>query len=169
MNNIVSLYTSLDGRIGRKTWWLWSIALGVVVFIVSWIIDTVLGVNLVAIDPTQSPAAVAAAANGIVQKSAWVSLAMLIIFGLPFLALMVKRRHDKDNSGLDVKIFYGLELLMLLVQGLGLGFGPVGMAFSAVVGIYGIYLLVVLGFLKGTTGSNQYGPDPLVEGAALPA
>jgi hypothetical protein len=27
----------------------------------------------------------------------------------------------------------------------------------------------VLGFLKGTTGSNQYGPDPLIVGAPAAA
>ena len=27
--------------------------------------------------------------------------------------------------------------------------------------IFAIYLLVVLGFLKGSDGANQYGPDPL--------
>lgn len=27
--------------------------------------------------------------------------------------------------------------------------------------VYAIYLLVVLGFLKGTAGPNNYGPDPL--------
>jgi uncharacterized membrane protein YhaH (DUF805 family) len=32
---------------------------------------------------------------------------------------------------------------------------------SLVVGVFAIYLLVVLGFLRGTVGPNQYGPDPL--------
>jgi uncharacterized membrane protein YhaH (DUF805 family) len=36
-------------------------------------------------------------------------------------------------------------------------------------GLFGLYLLVVLGFLKGTTGSNQYGPDPLIVGATAAA
>jgi len=39
---------------------------------------------------------------------------------------------------------------VLVVSGLGI-----------IVGIYAIYLLVVLGFLKGTSGPNNYGPDPL--------
>jgi uncharacterized membrane protein YhaH (DUF805 family) len=30
-----------------------------------------------------------------------------------------------------------------------------------VVGIFALYLLVVLGFLRGTPGPNQYGPDPV--------
>ena len=31
----------------------------------------------------------------------------------------------------------------------------------ALLGIFGIYLLVQLGFLKGTQGANSYGADPL--------
>ncbi|MNU10754.1 hypothetical protein D3C72_2580940 [compost metagenome] len=33
-------------------------------------------------------------------------------------------------------------------------------------GIFGIYMLVQLGFLKGTPGPNSYGPDPLGYAAA---
>jgi uncharacterized membrane protein YhaH (DUF805 family) len=29
MDNLVSLYTTTDGRIGRQQWWLGAIALGV--------------------------------------------------------------------------------------------------------------------------------------------
>jgi uncharacterized membrane protein YhaH (DUF805 family) len=39
--------------------------------------------------------------------------------------------------------------------------GPITIALGTITGIYGIYLLVVLGFLKGTAGPNNYGPDPL--------
>jgi uncharacterized membrane protein YhaH (DUF805 family) len=35
--------------------------------------------------------------------------------------------------------------------------------------VYSIYMLVVLGFLKGTAGPNQYGPDPLGGTAAATA
>ena len=30
-----------------------------------------------------------------------------------------------------------------------------------IAGVLGIYLLVVMGFLRGTPGPNAYGPDPL--------
>jgi uncharacterized membrane protein YhaH (DUF805 family) len=38
---------------------------------------------------------------------------------------------------------------------------PLLVVLGLVAGILGIYLLVVCGFLKGTAGSNNYGPDPL--------
>ena len=102
---------------------------------------------------------------------------IFLIFLYPSACLSIKRRHDKDNSGLDVWIYFGLTALLLLIQALGL-FMTHDVErrhrhadarrrrcrftiLQIVVGVYAIYLLVVLGFLKGTTGPNQYGPDPL--------
>ena len=51
-------------------------------------------------------------------------------------AVMVKRCHDRDKTGWFIFI-----MLVPLI-------GP-------------IWLLVELGFLRGTTGPNRYGPDPL--------
>ena len=42
--------------------------------------------------------------------------------------------------------------------------GIVGGIIGGIFGIYAIYMLVVLGFLKGTSGPNNYGPDPLQQG-----
>ena len=64
---------------------------------------------------------------------ALVSLLML----WPLLAISIKRFHDRDKSGWWVLI----------------GLIPV---------IGWIWLLIELGFLPGTDGPNQYGPDPLV-------
>lgn len=52
------------------------------------------------------------------------------------LAVNIKRWHDRDKSGWWVLI-----------------------AFIPLIG--GIWALVETGFLEGTQGSNQYGPDPL--------
>ena len=39
--------------------------------------------------------------------------------------------------------------------------GPFDWIFSAALLIVGIWYLIELGFLRGTVGSNEYGPDPL--------
>ena len=52
-----------------------------------------------------------------------------------------KRYHDRDRSG--------WWLLLILIPLLG----P-------------LWLIVVLGFLKGTEGENRFGPDPLQANAA---
>ena len=56
------------------------------------------------------------------------------------LAVTVKRCHDRDHSG--------SFLLIGLIPIVG-----------------AIWLIVDLGFLKGTSGENRFGPDPLTSGA----
>lgn len=186
MGNIVQLYTSLEGRIGRKTWWLASIGLIVAIVIIDFAILPLVGLgvipNMAALQSGDAAAASAAIADTI-HRAQWVGLIIYVIFGLPIVAIGVKRRHDKDNSGMDVMVFYAIAILVNLVQALGIGYTTVdagngvmlpmpSMALNIVsllVGVYAIYLLVVLGFLKGTTGANQYGPDPLLAGAPATA
>lgn len=70
--------------------------------------------------------------EGIGPVSALFSLACF----WPSIAVPAKRLHDRDQSG-------WWQLLGLI---------PI---------IGWIYLLVVLGFLRGTRGPNRFGPDPL--------
>jgi uncharacterized membrane protein YhaH (DUF805 family) len=115
------------------------------------------------------------------RLAAWGSLIVYLILAFPFYALMVKRRHDRNSPGLDVIAFIGLTVLVLVAQALGFGimlvevpFPPPGgplvavpmstpamVALNAALGVFSIYLIVVLGFLRGTAGPNSYGPDPL--------
>lgn len=179
MDNIVRLYTSLDGRISRKTWWLGvlglivaSIVLGLLLGLVGLSMWPSMGAPDVA-DPDALSAALAAGS----RSAAWGGLISFVILAYPSYALSLKRRQDRDNNGLDLKIYYGLTVVMLLVQAVGIGYAPaevpglpgvmvptpslplviVGFA----VGIAALYLLIVMGFLKGTPGPNTYGPDPL--------
>jgi uncharacterized membrane protein YhaH (DUF805 family) len=186
MGNVVQLYTSLEGRIGRKTWWLATIGLVVAILIIEFAILPLVGLsavpNVAAAAGGDAAAASAALADS-VHRAQWVSLIIYVIFGLPIVAIGVKRRHDKDNSGMDMIIFYAIALVLNLVTALGIGYTTMDvgngaaipvpsmplMIVNVLLGIYGIYLLVVLGFLKGTTGSNQYGPDPLIVGAPAAA
>ena len=54
------------------------------------------------------------------------------------LAVGAKRCHDRDRSG-------WFQLIMLI---------PI---------VGGLWLLIELGFLRGTIGENRFGPDPVVE------
>ena len=87
------------------------------------------------------------------------------VAGIVFIAMIVsgvavgiKRLHDRDKSGWWLLAFY---LVPALLDGVGRTMNsPVifGLASLAV----SIWAIVELGFLRGTTGPNQYGPDPLV-------
>lgn len=73
------------------------------------------------------------------------------------IAVGLKRLHDRDMSGWWLLVFY---LLPAVLDGTGRVLG-VPIIFSLAGSAISIWALVVLGFLRGTAGANQYGPDPL--------
>jgi uncharacterized membrane protein YhaH (DUF805 family) len=184
LDNLVELYTRMEGRIARKTFWLGVLGLIIASIIVGFVILPIIGLGLMpdlsGLDPSDMEAFNAAVA-GTMQRSAIGSLVLLAIFAWPTIALSLKRRHDRNSRGYDVYAFYALQFILVLLQVTGLGMStmvvegvaipmPSGLytAVSAIMGILAIYLLVVLGFLKGTTGPNDFGPDPLA-GVAMAA
>jgi uncharacterized membrane protein YhaH (DUF805 family) len=87
-----------------------------------------------------------------------------IIAAIVFIAMTVsgiavglKRLHDRDMSGWWLLVFY---LLPALLDSIGRGLG-IPIIFSVAGAVISVWALVVLGFLRGTAGTNQYGPDPL--------
>ncbi len=128
----MSLFTSFEGRIGRQQWWLGIIALLVVEWIILLVLGVVFGSSMMT---TMDPASPEAAA----QAVGTMSLPMIVVglvFLWPVLALYAKCWHDRGKSGWWTLI----------------GFIPI---------VGWIWLLVELGFLRGTDGPNQYGPDPV--------
>jgi uncharacterized membrane protein YhaH (DUF805 family) len=104
---------------------------------------------------------------GLFFPSPQIPWASFLTFAIPFIlivissvALAIKRLHDRNKSGWRILLFYlapsvfsGIadtseQPMVAVVLGLA----------SLVISIWG---LVELGFLRGTVGPNQYGPDPL--------
>jgi uncharacterized membrane protein YhaH (DUF805 family) len=165
MGNLVSLYTSTEGRIGRGQWWLGAIILVVIVIVVTLIIDAILGISMMPdmaalADPARQGAVMAG-----LQKAGWVSLIVALLAAYPNYALGVKRRHDRDNNGVDLIVFIVLQLVYSLLVPIGMAGNMIYNVIGIIFLVFAIYMLVVLGFLKGTAGPNQYGPDPLGGGA----
>lgn len=138
------LFTSFSGRINRKPYWICTlIILGAILLI------GVVGGFLLA-------------AGGGEGGMGFVILvvAMTIATIYPALAVTVKRLHDRNKSAWWLIPFY---LLPGALDGIGTAIGgeegllPLSLASMAL----GIWALVELGFLKGTQGPNEYGPDPL--------
>jgi uncharacterized membrane protein YhaH (DUF805 family) len=160
MNNIVANFTGFEGRLNRRPWWIGVIILIVVGFILSWILGLIFGTGMmidpaIATDPT--------AMSAYLQKAGWVGLITSIVLAYPYLAITVKRRHDRNNNGYDAMGLIAFSIIWNLLTALGVvsSVSGVGQAVSVIIGIYAIYILVVVGFLKGTAGPNTYGPDPL--------
>jgi uncharacterized membrane protein YhaH (DUF805 family) len=134
------LLNSFDGRISRKTFW---IAMGVVT--VAEIFGHV----------------IAEAVQGD-RLSAIVDLA----FTYPEFAIAVKRGHDRNLPLWLLIVFFGagavLDLLTVLeLTGTDEAPSVLSLFIALPFTVLGIALLVELGFRRGTTGPNQYGPDPL--------
>ena len=158
MDALKALYTTTDGRIARKQWWLGVVGL----IIASIVLSLILGLV------------------GLGGTSGWGQLIAYVILFYPGWCLGIKRRQDRDNNAMDFKILMGASGLLTLVQALGIGvtmtdlgngvMAPMPDMWLSVLlgllGLFGIYMLVQLGFLKGTPGANSYGPDPLGYAAA---
>jgi uncharacterized membrane protein YhaH (DUF805 family) len=140
------LFTSLDGRISRKPYWiglLVMIAAAIVVFIA---LGFVLGVESRAFR----------VAGFVVQ------LALLY----PSIALMAKRLHDRNRPTWWAAIVMVPAILQGLLNAMGVIGDPLNQnaldyLFGLVMFVVGVWFLIELGFLRGTQGANQYGPDPL--------
>lgn len=158
MDDIKILLTTTDGRISRKQWWLGVLVLVVISLVVSIVLGILLGAN-----PT---------------LMAWVAVLINIALIWPSYAIGIKRRHDRASDGMDLKVLIAVSVIINIIQALGIGvsmteIGGVAVPMPAIwlsiinlaFAIFAIYMLVQLGFLKGTTGANAYGLDP-VDGAA---
>jgi uncharacterized membrane protein YhaH (DUF805 family) len=178
MNNLISNYMGFEGRLNRQRWWISAIILAVVIVVISLVILPLVGLGMMPAMPTIDANTTAADIANVIgasrAKAGWVSLVLFIIVLYPSAAIAIKRRHDRNNNGLDVWVYFGLTVIVQLVNALGIGMstmdvggtaipvpGPIITGLGIILGIYAIYLLVVLGFLKGTAGPNNYGPDPL--------
>ena len=110
------LFTSLEGRIGRQSYWM-----GTIVFIVINVIASALDMML---------GTMTEGGYGLISGIA----SLIMIY--PSIMVSAKRWHDRGKSG--------WWSLLVLVPVIGW-----------------IWMLVELGFLKGTDGPNQYGKDPV--------
>jgi uncharacterized membrane protein YhaH (DUF805 family) len=146
--NIVNLLFGFDGRIPRLPWWLGTIAIEIVVAV----LNQLFGIPLETAPSAMTPRILA--------------LVITIVSLYPLMALAVKRLHDRDRPGMTV-----LPLLAaFLVIPVGDLFGyfdetapmtPIKLVVMIIIAAIGLGYLIELGFRRGDSGPNQYGPNPL--------
>ena len=118
-------FFSFSGRINRAKFWLyWALYV-----VTGLIFDRVL---VLVEGPSGEPEVSGLAALLLVV----LAVAYVVVVTWSYLAVHVKRWHDRDKSGWWVLI----------------GFIPI---------IGFIWTMIECGFLKGTEGENRFGPDPL--------
>jgi uncharacterized membrane protein YhaH (DUF805 family) len=158
----LQLFTSLNDRIGRADFWKGSIGI-FVGYLVLGGLAIALGFSTEQ-NFTQTIAVEGEEAQQIVgtqwQVNPWATFLITLIMMVPFTFLAVKRRHDRNFSGVDIYGFVALQLLIGLLAAVGFNGAPL-VALSVVSLVWSICLLILLGFLRGTVGGNDFGPDPL--------
>lgn len=140
------LYTSMDGRIRRKHFWIGILLLLVAVFAANFLVGFLFGL--------------------IFGEGGFVVRLVTFLFALaaayPTYAVYGKRFQDRNKDPKFALIGIGLGLFSSLLALFGL-LAPDGILVMviglAMIGV-GIWYLVDLGILEGTPGPNAYGPDP---------
>jgi uncharacterized membrane protein YhaH (DUF805 family) len=97
------------------------------------------------------------------------AFAVFVLMIWLFVAVMVRRLHDRNWSGWwAIPILAGSLVPDLLerVGDVSLGVQLPLLLLSAIVGIWS---LIELGFLRGTAGENRFGPDPLASKESVAA
>ncbi len=145
--SMTELLFSFTGRLNRKPFWLTTLAIIVVMLVLVGFIFAYVG---------------GAAAMGGGLGALGGAVLILIVLYIPLiwigLALGAKRLHDRNKSAWWLLVFY---VLPSVLQGVGEHAGGLALILGLAGFAISIWGLVELGFLRGTIGSNQYGPDPL--------
>ena len=134
------LLNSFHGRIGRQTFWIAMGAIAVTNVLACLVAGQIQGERL----------------------SAIVDLA----FTYPEFAIALKRAHDRGLPVWLLIIFFSANGVLDLLDVLGWGGSAeqpsmLSLAIAIPFTVFGLALLIELGFRRGTIGPNQYGPDPL--------
>jgi len=150
----MELFTQFDGRISRKGFWMGFLGLIAIVLIAGW--------GMISVLP-----------GGIVLTLAQIILSVGILY--IWSAVVVKRLHDRDKPAVPwAVIFLAPGVLLQIMSMFKIGYRAVEIAdvefmvpdTSTTMVMWlsmavGLWMVVELGFLKGTPGENSFGPDPV--------
>ena len=158
---LLSFYFSPAGRIGRGRFWLGLIGL---IFIEAafnyWLATAMFGHDV--LDPQS---------GGLAKPARQLSLLIDLIFLFPTFVVLTKRFHDRDKGAVWALPF--LLAYAALIAGFIVGvlvmdmpanaadLHPAGVAIALIWLVVLLWIIVELGCLRGVSGSNRYGPDPL--------
>jgi uncharacterized membrane protein YhaH (DUF805 family) len=96
---------------------------------------------------------------------------MVVIVLIPWLlwgfSITTERLHDRNKGAWWLVAFYGLPAVLGQLAKAAWFAGAAGTVFHYILAVAGFALtiwgFVEIGFLRGTAGSNAYGPDPLLQ------
>ncbi|KJY82666.1 membrane protein [Vibrio galatheae] len=139
--SIKELLFSFQGRIGRKTYWVWNIVYYLM------IVGFAMGMNV------------------LVPSMAHLILPVfLIVILVPDLAITAKRWHDRNKSSwwllLNIPLVIGRMTVPVGDPAIATQPSMFQIVSSFAAMACGVWILVECGILKGSDGDNTYGPEP---------
>lgn len=144
------LFFKFDGRVNRAKFWIGGLvlaAINVVLAIVGYLTDQ---------------SVVFQAVNGMLN----------IVILIASIAVGVKRLHDRNKSGWYLLLFYFvpgvLAALSVLIDEFVEDSSIIATVLTLLAFALIVWALVELGCLRGTVGTNPYGPDPVAPATIPP-
>jgi len=155
-----SLWLSLQGRVSRKTFWLYFIVPIYVVALIAAVLDGVTGAA-----PTHVIAEAVRSTFGetYLSMSAFagpISNFAILVYLWPTTAGVVKRLHDLGLSGWLWPVYAALACACWGVFLMSPD-SALGVALAVLAGLLGLVFSVYVYLMPGTSGPNEYGPDPV--------
>ena len=158
---------SAKGRMRRRDWWLWSMAIAIVFFIAGMLVHTWFGTTSLARETSEL------GKGALTPFQGWIIFANTVGYW-PYVCLMAKRLHDRNRPGWLAGLwplvgipFFAVEHFSGVVADSSLRFAAgaaEGLLGFGVIGIF-IWIVIDCGILDGTQGPNRYGPSPKGVGA----
>jgi uncharacterized membrane protein YhaH (DUF805 family) len=150
-----TLLFAFRGRINRAKYWL-----AILIYTIVWVVFGIVG-------------AILAGGSAVVPLNASTNSGAIVLVGLLFfiplvlgvwsgLAIAIKRLHDRNKSGWWLLLFW---LAPSALNAIGQTFASDKAAVIGLIALIGVAIaiwgFVEIACLKGTTGPNDYGSDPL--------
>jgi uncharacterized membrane protein YhaH (DUF805 family) len=147
---------STSGRLNRSKYWLFALGYSVVYLVV-----------LLTVAVTMLPAIRTGSSIG--TAATLLFLLFYLVSLIPYVTVSVRRLHDREKSGTWVIAFLVVPTVAntLIRRNDEIAVAEIIVALLAVA--LSIWGFVELGCLKGTTGPNEFGPDPLEKPTATAA
>jgi uncharacterized membrane protein YhaH (DUF805 family) len=143
--NLTKLFFSFRGRVGRAGYWLVS---------AFWLVAA--GVLNVAWDPS-------GASDFQFGRDHRVDAALVLII-VPIascIAVSVRRLHDRDRSAWWLLLYVVTPAMLQTIAAVNDLDAALMVMLNVFAGAISIWAFIDVGCLRGTYGTNRYGPDPL--------
>jgi uncharacterized membrane protein YhaH (DUF805 family) len=148
--SLSQLLFGFDGRINRAKYWLTFFFWCFIAVVLYFVLKALL---------------VATGLDDSMAMFFGVGLLIYLPFMVSAIAISVKRLHDRNKSAWWLAFYYlapvALSLLVFMIAGTEPDDSDIAKGLQFVILVIHVCMLIDLGCLRGTSGPNRFGPDPL--------